>query len=248
MAGVIRRLVVSTVVGWIVLASLTTTGCSSSRTVVDVFAASSLTDAFSELERRFEDENPDIDLRLNLAGSDTLRRQIADGADADVFAPASIELFDGLDTIPTPYASNQLEVIARADIDPDLDLTAPDGFRGLFVARCATGVPCGDAADRLIDRLTIDLSQATVTSEADVRAVLSKVELGEADVGFVYRTDALTGSDRIIRTGLTSPAASVTLALGSIDPDDVDARRFIDFVLSPEAADVFATLGFDPAP
>lgn len=235
-------------VAWVVLGGLVAAGCGSSTTIVDVFAASSLTDAFTELERRFEAQNPDIDLRLNLAGSDTLRRQIDDGADADVFAPASIELFEGLDTTPTPYASNQLEVVISTDLDPALDLLAPGAFDGFFVARCAPGVPCGDAADRLVEHLALDLDRATVTSEANVRAVLTKVELGEADVGFVYRTDALVGGDRITRTGLTSPEASVTLALAALDTDGPEAERFTDFVLSPEAADVFASLGFAPAP
>lgn len=241
----IRRLVVCVVLA---LGGVAASGCGSSSTTVDVFAASSLTDAFTELERRFEAENPDVDLRLNLAGSDTLRRQIDDGADADIFAPASLELFVGLSIEPTPYASNQLEVIVTSGFDADLDLTAPGAFGGLFVARCAPGVPCGDAADRLVDALVLDLGQATVTSEANVRAVLSKVELGEADVGFVYRTDALVAGDRIVRTGLTAPTASVTLALATLDEAQAEARRFTDFVLSAEAAEVFASLGFAPAP
>jgi molybdate transport system substrate-binding protein len=241
--GVIRRRVAGAILGGLVAA-----GCSSSSTVVDVFAASSLTDAFTELEIRFEAENPDIDLRLNLAGSDTLRRQIDDGADADVFAPASIELFEGLDAEPNPYASNQLEVITTTSIDPDLDLTEPGAFDGFFVARCAPGVPCGDATDRLVELLGLDLGLATVTSEANVRAVLTKVELGEADVGFVYRTDAMAGGDRIVRTGLTSPEASVTLALATLDENSPEAQRFTDFVLSSVASEVFAALGFAPAP
>ncbi len=218
-----------------------------------MFAASSLTDAFTELEQRFEAEHPDIDLRLNLAGSDTLRRQIDDGADADVFAPATPELFDGLEASPRAYASNQLEVVVSSEsgiVDP---LTDPGAFDGLFVARCAAGVPCGDAADRLIDALRLDLDDATITSEANVRAVLSKVSLGEADVGLIYRTDAIAGGERIVLTGLTSPEASVTLAIATLgDADGSEARRaaaqFVAFVLSDEAATVLADLGFLRAP
>lgn len=243
MAGLIRRLVVAVVV---VSVGFAAPGCGASTTTVDVFAASSLTDAFTELERRFEADNPDVDIRLNLAGSDTLRRQIDDGAAADIFAPASLELFEGLDVDATPYASNQLEVIAGEGIERDL--STPGSFDGLFVARCDPGVPCGSAADALIEQLAIDLDRSTVTSEASVRAVLSKVDLGEADVGFVYRTDALAGSDRIRRTGLTSSDASVTLALATLDGSNTEARRFTDFVLSPTAAEVFDELGFAPAP
>jgi molybdate transport system substrate-binding protein len=229
-----------------------TVSCGSSKTTVDVFAASSLTDAFTEFEERFEAAHPDIDIRLNLAGSDTLRRQIDDGADVDVYAPASPELFDGLDAEPRAYASNQLEVVVSAENDAG-DLTRAGAFDGLFVARCAAGVPCGEAADRLIETLGLDLGGATVTSEANVRAVLSKVSLGEADVGLVYRTDAIAGGDNIRITGLTAPEASVTLAIATLgDADDspagTAAAQFLDFVLSDEATDVLTALGFLPAP
>ena len=229
----------------LVCSALIAAGCGDDTTTVDVFAASSLTDAFTELEVRFEAENPDIDIRLNLAGSDTLRRQIDDGAGADVFAPASVDLFEGLDAEPVAYATNQLEVILSARVTVG-DLTEGGAFDGLIVARCDPGVPCGSAADALIGQLGLDLNGATITSEADVRAVLSKVELGEADVGLVYRTDALAGSDRITLTGLTSSEATVTLALAALDETNDGATRFAEFVVSSESAAVFTDLGFAP--
>lgn len=219
-------------------------GCSDSTVTVDVFAASSLTDAFTELEERFEAENPGIDIRLNLAGSDTLRRQINDGADAHVFAPASIELFDGLDLESVVYASNQLEIITIDD--NAAERVAAGDFDGLLVARCADGVPCGTAADQLISALGLNLSGATVTGEANVRAVSAKVALGEADVGFVYRTDALAAGDAVVSTGLTSRDAAVVLAMATIDPDNPDAQAFVDFVIDQQ--ELFSSLGFDPAP
>lgn len=224
-------------------------GCGESTTTVDVFAASSLTDAFTELETRFEAENPDIDIRLNLAGSDTLRRQIADGADAHVFAPAAIDLFDGLSSAdtavdPIPYATNQLEIIA---IDDDIaNRVAAGDMNGLLVARCADGVPCGRAADQLIAALGLDVSDATVTAEANVRAVSAKVMLGEADVGLVYRTDAIAAGEEVVATGITSPEASVVLALAAIDSGNADAQAFVDFVIAQQ--ELFRELGFSSAP
>lgn len=220
-------------------------GCSSSTVTVDVFAASSLTDAFTELEEKFEAENPDIDIRLNLAGSDTLRRQIDDGANAHVFAPASIELFDGLEATPIPYATNQLQMITINDPEVVLRVLAND-FDGLLVARCADGVPCGTATDQLVTAFGIDLSGATVTAESDVRAVLAKVALGEADIGFVYRTDAFAAGEDVTTTGMTSLDASVVLALAPIDPDNTEAQAFVDFVIAQQA--LFSSLGFGPAP
>lgn len=226
------------------VAALLASACGSSTVTIDVFAASSLTDAFAEIERRFEAENPDIDIRINAAGSDTLRRQIDDGAGADVFAPASIELFDGLDASPVPYATNQLVVITTDD-DQLADRVTAGDFDGLLVARCAAGVPCGTAADAMIDALGLDLSSATVTAEANVRAASSKVALGEADVGFVYRTDAVAAGDTVIVTSLTSPEARVVLAVAALSRSD-STQAFTDFVL--EQDDVFRQLGFDPAP
>ena len=228
---------------------VTAAGCGDSTVTVDVFAASSLTDVFSELEERFETDNPGIDIRLNLAGSDTLRRQISDGADAHVFAPAAIELFDGLDAEPVPYASNQLEIITERDGEIASRVREGD-LANLVVARCSPGVPCGDAADRLIEALGLDLSAATVTSEQNVRAVLSKVELGEADVGFVYRSDVSGTSNDVMPLEVDVESTRVTLAISALQatgsPTGDAAAAFVDFVISEADGPVF--FGFDPAP
>ena len=223
--------------------------CSSSTITVDVFAASSLTDAFAQIEERFEAANPGVDIRLNLAGSDTLRRQIDDGADADVFAPAALDVFDGLQVTPIPYAANQLEIVVNTD--PGLaDRVIAGDVAGLLIARCAAGVPCGVAADRLVADLNLDLSGATITSEASVRAVLSKVQLGEADVGFVYRTDTVAADGEVVSVGLTSDDARVVLALAALTNGGSEtsktAEAFVTFAVSQD--DVFAALGFEPAP
>ena len=230
--------------GLVALLGVAATACSDDTVTVDVFAASSLTDAFTIIEHDFEADNPGIDIRLNLAGSDTLRRQIDEGADADVFAPASIDLFDGLGLEPTAYASNQLDVVVH-------DLAAAERFGngdldGLLVARCAPGVPCGDATDRLIAAAGIDLSGAVVTSEANVRAVLTKVDLGEADLGFVYRTDAMSAEDVVV-LGIGGAESRVVLAVAALgSPTSGDADAFVEYVASRR--DVFDSLGFDPAP
>lgn len=228
---------------------LSASACSSSTITIDVFAASSLTDAFALIEQRFEAANPGVDIRLNLAGSDTLRRQIDDGADADVFAPAALDVFDGLPVTPIPYAANQLEIVVNTD--PGLaDRVIAGDVAGLLIARCAAGVPCGVAADRLVADLNLDLSGATITSEASVRAVLSKVQLGEADVGFVYRTDTVAADGAVVPVGLTSDDALVVLALAALTNGESEtseaAEAFVTFAVSQD--DVFATLGFEPAP
>lgn len=211
--------------------------CGQDRTEVDVFAASSLTDAFTELEAQFEAANPDVDVRLNLAGSNVLLRQINDGAGAEVYAPAEVGLFAELDAQPRSFASNVLVAIvpAESSVKTVADLSS------LTVARCAVGVPCGDATDQWLDWAGLELSRAS--SEANVRSVLTKVRLGEADGGFVYRTDALAAGEQV-RIIELDEAPVVELAIADLAHSGASSD-FVTFVLSEEASDIFADLGFD---
>ena len=218
--------------------------------IVDVYAASSLTDAYSELEDRFELANPGVDVRLNLAGSNTLLRQILDGAEADVYAPASVELITDLDqhqggpqarSISEIYASNRLTLVVP-DSDDKSPVTAPTHViaADLLIARCASGVPCGDATDRYLEGA--DLALARSTDEPNVRAVLLKVASGEVDAGYVYSTDARARADEVTEIPLID-APTVDLALTVLTPDS-DAAAFAAYVVSDDAVDVFRSLGF----
>lgn len=211
--------------------------CGQDRTEVDVFAASSLTDAFSELETRFESGHPTIDVRLNLAGSNVLLRQINDGAEADVYAPADIRLFTDLDAEPHAFASNTLVAIVPASSSAQSVGELVDQT----LARCASGVPCGDATDMWLQDAGLELSRAS--SEANVRSVLTKVRLGEADGGFVYRTDALAAGDQV-RIIELDDAPVVDLGIAALSDSDA-SEAFVHFIQSDEAAEVFAELGFD---
>ncbi len=232
----------------IALAALLSLGaCSSSdERTVDVYAASSLTEAYQTLEERFEAENPGVDVRLNLAGSNALQRQILDGAGAHVFAPADVTLIDEITDLladdATVYASNRLTLVAATGDDGDAAITSTAELAddGLLVARCAAGVPCGDATDRYL-RAT-ELSIGRSTDEPNVRSVLLKVANGEADAGFVYRTDAEARADAVTEIVLANPP-TVDLAVAVLS-EDADARAFARFVLSAEAAEVFRSLGF----
>lgn len=247
------------VIGLLAACCLSIVACSNSDDlVVDVFAAASLTDAFTELEARYEAAHPGVDIRLNLAGSDTLRRQIDDEADADVFAPAAVELFDGLDVEPTVFASTRIVLIGT---DESLvDRIMANDVDGLLVARCAAGVPCGDAAQRAIDQGSLAFSEATVTFEPNVRAVYSKVVLGEADLGFVYVSDVVSAGvdvdlimfDVPVFTLEDEPSPSVLLGVAALtdsgDTTHEHATGFVALVTGPEGVAVFDSLGFDPAP
>jgi len=241
----IRRL---TLIGIAVVVGAST-GCSTSdeQSTVDVYAASSLTDAFGILEASFEADNPGIDIRLNLAGSSALLRQIEEGASADVYAPADPdlldELSDGIVGEAVVYATNRLTLVAPRDgpddaptVDDPGDLTDD----AVLVARCAAGVPCGDATDRYLAASGTDIGRST--DEPNVRSVLLKVASGEADAGFVYTTDALARADEVAEVPLVDPPA-VELAVAALT-DNPNAKAFTSYVASDEAADVFRSLGF----
>ncbi len=228
---------------------LSLSACSSpdGERTIDVYAASSLTEAFSILEERFEADHPGVDVRLNLAGSNALLRQILDGGEADVYAPASVTLIDDLlgeidgETRGTVYASNRLTLVvpvgdAAESVGGAEDLAGDD----VLVARCATGVPCGDATDRYLDDAGLTLGRST--DEANVRAVLLKVASGEVDAGFVYTTDARARAADVNELPLDE-APNVDLGVVVLS-EDADSLAFGQYVLSDDAADVLRDLGF----
>ncbi len=168
------------------------TSASADRTLT-VFAAASLTDVFGTLEKRFENQLPDVDVRMHFAGSSTLAQQLIEGASADVFASANEDVMrdvaeaDLLSGAPKPFATNTLTIAVEPG-NPlgitGLDDLARDDVTSVV---CQPEVPCGDAARTLISERGLDVGFAS--EERDVKAVLAKVSLGEADAGLVYVTD-----------------------------------------------------------
>ena len=167
--------------------------------VVRVFAAASLGDVFRDLSRDFEAR-----VELNLAGTQVLRLQIEQGAAADVYAFADIADAEalaakGLVQPPRVFARNVLCVVtpaAAARVSSLADLARP----GVKIVMGAETVPAGRYAGQALEKMEKDgrFGQAfeagvlanVVSKEANVRLVLAKVALGEADAGFVYMTDA----------------------------------------------------------
>jgi len=187
---------------WLALGLAACGGPASSSATLSVFAASSLTDAFTDLAEVFEAAHPGIDVRLSFAGSQTLRLQIEGGAPADVFAAADAEHMYALESqelveAPRVFAYNGLAVIVPLDNPARIE-----EFAGLAAAdRLVIGapeVPLGRYTREMLARtsFTDALMEHVVSEEANARQVRAKVELGEADAAIVYRTDALA-SDRL---------------------------------------------------
>lgn len=228
------------------------------RTLV-VFAASSLTESFGALEQRFEAAHPGVDVVLSFAGSQVLRLQIEQGAPADLYAsadPAHMEALAaaGLVRAPRTFAHNRLVVAV-----PRTDPAGIERFEALPRARRlvvgTAEVPVGrytralleDAALRYGRPFADSVRAAVVSEETNVRLVLAKVVLGEADAAFVYATDAAaSGAVRIVPVpeGL-GPVAEYRIATvtGSAHPDLAHAfRALLD---SDEGQRVLSAHGFE---
>jgi molybdate transport system substrate-binding protein len=217
---------------------------------VRVFAAASLTAAFKAVGSAFQAMHPGTKVELNFAGSQTLVQQIREGAPADVFAAADLTNMRTLvdaDAIGKPeiFARNVLQ-IAVAKGNPKkiaglADLARPE----LVVVLCGETVPCGRYALETFQHA--GLKPPAGSRELDVRAVLSKVALGEADAGIVYATDVRAAQDKVEGVGLAAthnitaryPIAIVREAAA---PDG--ARLFLEFVLSDPGRTILGEYGF----
>lgn len=173
-----------------------------------VFAASSLTEAFGELAQTFERDQPEVDVVLDFAGSQALRVQIDQGAPADVFASANAQHMDALDRAGhvserRAFADNELVVVVPEN-SPAGIRTFRDLTRARRIVVGALEVPVGSYTRSMLERagerigadFQAQVEQNIVSREANVRLVLAKVELGEADAAVVYRSDT-AGSRRV---------------------------------------------------
>jgi molybdate transport system substrate-binding protein len=213
-----------------------------------VYAASSLTDLLQEL---------DPDARYNFAGSDELATQIREGAQADVYAAASPRYPDelhaeGLVEAPRVFATNRLVlVVPRRN---PLGITAVEdlleGDPKLVVA--AEGVPVGDYTREVLGRMGLtSLLDRVVSEEENVRGVLAKVALGEADAGFVYTTDASTAGDDVIAVPIPASAqVDVRYPVAVVAESDQreEAERFVELLFSPEGRQALERAGFGNLP
>jgi molybdate transport system substrate-binding protein len=222
-----------------------------------VLAAASLRAVSPELEAAWSESHPDVPLTVATEASNVLAAQIAEGAEADVFLSADElrprELADagyGQDE-PVPFAANVLALVVRPDgpVRQPADLADP-GVR-LVVGGLST--PIGrytlDALDALAASMPDPAAfaaavEANVASHEDnVRATLAKVELGEGDAAFVYRTDAVS-SDDVLELELP-PAARVGATYAALRiSDDPMAGEFLEWLTAPVGLAILAQAGF----
>ncbi|HSG48697.1 MAG TPA: molybdate ABC transporter substrate-binding protein [Longimicrobiales bacterium] len=216
-----------------------------------ISAAASLADVFAEMEQAFENRHPEVDVLLNLGSSSSLRSQILDGAPADVFASANAANMDriveagAVSGLPRVFARNTLQIAVPAGNPAGVAGLEDFADEGLRLGLCAREVPCGELAWQALDGAGI--TPSLDTGEPNVRALLTKVALGELDAGITYATDVAAAAGAV--DGIEIPRAlnrssdySAAVLAGAPNPDA--ARAFIEFILSPAGRATLANHGF----
>lgn len=186
-----RRRWTALVAASITVAFIGCTGLNDSNEAVLVSVASSLTDPFTEIELELEELHPEIDVKLNIAGSTTLVNQIDGGAEVDIVALADETATNSLSVTAIDRSlltDNWLVVLQRSDKPPFASLTDLVGT-DLIISACDPSVPCGRLTQHVL--LSEGVPVTIDTFETSVRIVRERVRTGEADVGFVYATDAV---------------------------------------------------------
>ncbi len=216
---------------------------------INVFAAASLTDVFPAIDKN---------QTYSFAGSNTLATQITNGAPADVFASANTTIpamlfAQGLVEKPVNFTRNTLVIVVPksnpAGIENIYDLTKP----GISIDVANSAVPVGSYTLQVLKQmnLTSRVLPNVVSQETDVRSVLTKVALGQADAGFVYATDARTvpGEVKVVKVpAWAQPKVTYAMAIVTKSPNQAGAQAFLKEILSKAGQAKLAAYGFLPLP
>jgi molybdate transport system substrate-binding protein len=230
-----------------------TSGCGAHEDHLSVLAAASLTGTFTELGTVFEKEHPGVDVRLSFDSSATLARQVVEGAPADVLATADEQTMQGVVAAggtaepPHVFATNHLVLVVPAGNPAHVrtmsDLARPD----VAYVVCVPSAPCGHVAATALARANVEAPAAS--EETDVKAVLSKVTLGEADAGLVYTTDALEAGAAVRTFEIPGSRAASTsydvAALADAGSSEL-AQEWVALVLSDRGRRILSDAGFGP--
>jgi molybdate transport system substrate-binding protein len=220
-----------------------------------VFAASSLIDAFPSIATGYQQQHPGWKVDFEFLGSDQLAAQIEQGDVADVFAAASTkyaEQLQGENLLgkTTSFATNALVLATPADNPAGITSVSDIGNAKLVVGD--PSVPIGAYTLTVLDNLGIKPSSLNIVSqEAKVTDIVTKLELGEADAGFIYTSDARTAGGKLKTFQLPASAQAtaiypIGIVTGSKNPKA--AQQWIDLVMNPQGQQVLESDGFGPAP
>ena len=237
------------------------------KTTLTVFAAASLSEAFQELGRNFESSHPGVEVVFNFAGSQQLATQIEHGAAADLYASADerwmgyVKRHGLLEGVPSVFARNSLVVIVPSSNPARLDRLQDLARKGVRLVLAARAVPLGTYSRESLKRNSSTAGfdsgfadralKNLVSEEESAKQVVAKVQLGEADAGFVYRSDVTASQAKRVKV-LAIPEggnvlATYPVALLKGAPNAGAAREFLFLLLSSEWQQAMEAHGFLPA-
>lgn len=238
----------------VVLGSAASTRADDSREIT-VFAAASLRESFEGLAKTFEAKSPGVKVHLNLAGSQELRTQIENGARADIFASADQKhmaalVQANLVVAPRVFARNTPVIIVPKG-NPSHVASFDQLIKAKKIVIGVPEVPIGNYTLQILDKAGADFKQKVlgnvVSRELNVRQVLAKVSLGEADAGIVYKTDAMASKDKVEIIEIPAKVnviAEYPVAVLAKAPQPAAARAFLDLLLSADGQKRLAASGF----
>ena len=235
--------------------------------VINVFAAASLTDAFGEIGRTFERRHPEMTVQFNFAGSQQLALQMEEGAPADVFASADQrwmdyvkdkELIEGEAPV---FARNRLVVIVPKTNPARIGALADLMRQGTKIVLAAEAVPVGKYSREVVRKLAEAQGYPAgydrrvlanvVSQEENVKSVVAKVQLGEADAGMVYRSDVTPTVARYLRLfeipDESNVIAEYPIGVVKSSRHPEAAQAFVELVRSDEGQRILQQHGFLPA-
>lgn len=230
-----------------------------------VFAAASLTTSFTEIGKQFETANPGAKVTFNFAGSQSLRTQIEQGAHADVFASADTNNMNPLKTQglvggdTTIFTRNRLVVIMPRNNPAGIKTLQDLSKNGIKLDIADASVPVGNYTLQVLDKLSANANYGAdfktrvlarvVSKENDVKQVVSKIALGEADAGIVYTTDAQAAIDKLTTIDIPDQfnvIAIYPIAVLKSSANPSLAQKFVDYMLSADGQAILAKSGFAP--
>jgi molybdate transport system substrate-binding protein len=249
--------------------SSTTSSTSSTSTTtpapvtVNVFAAASLTESFTEIGKAYHQQHSNVTVKFNFNGSQILEQQIANGGPADVFASADQANMQkasnaGLVNAPQVFVKNRLVVIIPTSNPGNINSLKDLAKKDIKIDIEAAAVPAGKYSRQALANLSQspdygssyakEVLANVVSEEENVKAVVQKVQLGEADAGFVYITDVTpTVADKLKIIDIPDPynvIAEYPIAVVKSSPHSTDAQSFVNFVLSPNGQAILKKYNF----
>jgi len=229
---------------------------------LNVFAAASLTGSFTAIAAKYQQAHPDVVIKLNFAGSQILEQQIANGAAADVFASADLANMTkasdaGLVGVSQVFVKNRLTVIIPASNPGHINTLYDLANKGVKIDIEAPTVPAGKYSLQVLAKMALSpqygpayvkaVKANFVSLETDVKAVVTKVQLGEVDAGYVYVTDAAVAKDKVTMIPIPdiyNVIAQYPIAVTKGSTHAGDAQAFMQYILSKDGQDVLQQYGF----